>query len=83
MSSKIHKHGDHAGEFVFLLPEWRNGDAVESLSALIQVQVLSLVQSVVPVRKEMFELRLKDTVYSRQPTTLRNSHPQNSQVAEW
>jgi hypothetical protein len=40
-----------------------------------------LTTCVVPLRKDLLEYMIKDTIYGRQLTTQRTSHPQHSQVA--
>ena len=41
-----------------------------------------LTTCVVPLRKDLLEYMIKDTIYGRQLTTQRVSHSQHSQVAE-
>jgi len=63
----------------------RNGKLVKCInlltkdgetSVVVDYYITYIKHCVVPLRKELFEYKLKDTIYGRRLTTQRASHPQ-------
>jgi hypothetical protein len=51
-------------------------------SVVVDYCITYIKYCVVPLRKELLELRIKDIIYSGQPTTQRTSHSQKTCTLE-